>query len=710
MSPLRIETGSFHPLGATWDGRGTNFALFSQHATAVELCLFDEGGRETRVPVPWRSLHVWHVYVPGARPGQRYGFRVHGPFAPREGHRFNPNKLLVDPYARALEGRLDADAPIYAYPRDSPLGDLGFDDRDDAAGKPKGLVVDPAFDWGDDRPPRVPWRETVLYEAHVKGFTMRHPAVPPEHRGTFLGLASEAGLAHLESLGVTTVELMPVHERVDEPALTARGRTNYWGYNTLSYFAPDRRFATPEGSAMREFKWMVKRLHARGIEVVIDVVYNHTCEGGAGGPTISFRGIDNSIYYRLDPRDRRQYVDYSGCGNTLDAAHPQVLKLITDSLRYWVSEMHVDGFRFDLAPTLARGNDGDIDRVGAFFAVVHQDPVLSQAKLIAEPWDLGAGGYQVGDFPILWTEWNGRFRDTVRRFWRGERRVIGDLGYRLTGSSDLFGDDGRGPHASINFVTAHDGFTLRDLVTYEKKHNEANGEDNRDGLDDNASQSCGVEGETGNQRVIARRRSAARSILATLLLSQGVPMIEMGDELWRTQRGNNNPYCHDSDLTWVDWRLDDEGRAMLDVARALAAFRKRHAVFRRRDFLRGERIGQSAFKDITWLRPDGVEMTPEDWTEPEEAALAFRLDGSAFSAAHEDGEAVADASFVVLMNGERAVTPFLLSATAPGEVWRVVVDTRERPRVGEVYRPGERVDLDAGALLVLTSAVESAVT
>jgi glycogen operon protein len=707
MSPLRIEAGTFHPPGATWDGRGVNFALFSQHATGVELCLFDEGDREMRVNVPWRSLYVWHVYVPGLRPGQRYGWRVHGPFAPREGHRFNANKLLVDPYARALEGHLDFTAPVYAYPNDEGLGDLAFDDRDDAAGKPKTVVVDGAFDWGDDRPPRVPWHDTLLYELHVKGFTYRHPAIAPEQRGTFLGLASDAALAHLESLGVTTVELMPVHEHVDEPALSARGKTNYWGYNTLAYFAPDRRFATSTGDPTREFKSMVKRLHARGIEVVIDVVYNHTCEGGGGGPTVSFRGIDNRVYYRLDPRDRRHYVDYSGCGNTLDAAHPQVLKLVTDSLRYWVTEMHVDGFRFDLAPTLARGNDGDIERVGAFFAVVHQDPVLSQVKLIAEPWDLGAGGYRVGDFPILWTEWNGRFRDTVRRFWSGERRVIADLGYRLTGSSDLFGDDGRGPHASINFVTAHDGFTLRDLVSYERKHNEANGEDNRDGLDDNTSQNCGIEGETPNARVLARRRTLARSIVATLLLSQGVPMLEMGDELWRTQRGNNNPYCHDSELTWVDWRLDDEGRAMLQVVQALAAFRRRHVVFRRREFLRGERIAQSAFKDIVWLRSDGVEMAGPDWADPEEAAIAFRLDGAAFAGAQDDSEGHHDASFLVLMNGERAVTPFILCKTTSGEVWRIVVDTRERPRVGEAFRPAEHIDLDAGALLVLTSTTDT---
>jgi isoamylase len=702
LSPLSLEPGSFHPLGATWDGRGVNFALFAQHATGVHLCLFDDAGHETRVVVPWRTLHVWHVYIPGLAPGQRYGWRVQGPFAPQHGHRFNPNKLLVDPYARALDGKFDIDAPVYGYPRERFLDDLSFDDRDDAHGKPKGVVIDETFDWGDDRAPSVPWRDTVLYELHVKGLTRRHPLVPPELRGTFLGLASEATIAHFESLGVTTLELMPVQERLDEPALTARGMTNYWGYNTLSFFAPDRRFATAGGSPWLEFKQMVKKLHSHGIEVVLDVVYNHSCEGDAMGPTVSFRGIDNRVYYRLDPLRPRDYVDYSGCGNTLDATHPQVLKLVMDSLRYWVTEMKVDGFRFDLAPALARGESGDVDWVSAFFAVVHQDPVLSRTKLIAEPWDLGIGGYQVGSFPVLWSEWNGRFRDTVRRFWRGERKVVADLGYRLTGSSDLFGDDGRGPRASINLVTAHDGFTLRDLVSYEKKHNEANGERNRDGWDDNESQNCGVEGETIDPRVKARRRTLARSLMATLFLSQGVPMLEMGDELWRTQRGNNNPYCHDSELTWVDWGLDEDGHAMLEVAQALAAFRKRHLVFRRTQFFRGERLRGSRGKDISWLSPNGAEMARSDWEDPARAALAVRLDGEALEG--DGGEPLHDSSFLVLMNGERQETTFVLPSAVHGDSWRVVIDTRERSHVGDIELAGGNMVLDAGSLVVLTDA------
>jgi glycogen operon protein len=697
MSAPAIAMGSFERLGATWDGRGVNFALFSHHATAVDLCLFDDRDDETRIPVPWRSLHVWHVYIEGLGPGQRYGWRVHGPFAPKDGHRFNPNKLCVDPYARELAGAIDFRGPIYGYPRDRAVDDLLFDDRDDAHAKPKGVVIDDAFDWGDDRSPRVPWHDTVLYELHVRGLTRRHPAVPPELRGTYLGVASDAAIAHFESLGVTTIELMPVQEHVDEPLLIERGLTNYWGYNTLAFFAADRRFSTGTGPAAREFKQMVKRLHARGIEVVLDVVYNHTCEGDALGPTLSFRGIDNRAYYRLDPEKPRSYVDYSGCGNTLDAAHPQVLKLITDSLRYWVTEMHVDGFRFDLAPALARGNDGDIDRLGAFFAVIHQDPVLSRIKLIAEPWDLGSGGYFAGNFPVLWTEWNGRFRDTVRRFWHGDRKAVADLGYRLTGSSDLFGDDGRGPHASINFVIAHDGFTLRDLVSYESKHNESNGESNHDGWDPSDSQNCGVEGETTDLRVLARRRTLARSILATLLLSQGVPMIEMGDEMWRTQRGNNNPYCHDSELTWLDWRLDDDGRAMMDIARSLVSFRKSHLVFRRREFLRGEPAGASHRKDITWLLPSGAEMQGADWDKPAAAALAFLLDGSALSPPDAP-----DASFLVLMNGERTTTSFAMPPSLLGETWQVVVDTRDRSRVGEPVKPGESVLLDPGSLVVLS--------
>jgi glycogen operon protein len=698
-----IEPGSFHPLGSTWDGRGVNFALFSEHATAVDLCLFDGDGRETRIRVPWRSLYVWHLYVPGLRPGQRYGWRVHGPFAPREGHRFNPNKLLVDPYARALDGAIDLRGAVYGFPRDRGAADDVLDERDDAAAIPKAVVVDDRFDWGDDRHPRVPWHDTILYELHVKGFTRAHPGVPESLRGTYLGLGSDAAIEHLRSLGVTTVELMPVHEHLDEPAIAARGLTNYWGYSTLAFFAPDRRFATRGGDAVREFKEMVKRLHGAGIEVVLDVVYNHTCEGDELGPTLSFRGIDNLVYYRLAPGDLRDYLDYTGCGNTLAATHPQVLKLVTDSLRYWVTEMHVDGFRFDLAPALARDTGGDVDRIGAFFAVVHQDPVLSRIKLIAEPWDVGAGGYQVGNFPILWTEWNGRFRDSVRAFWRGDKRAIGDMGYRLTGSSDLFADDGRHPHASINLVTAHDGFTLRDLVSYARKHNEANGEQNRDGLDDNVSQNCGAEGETNDPRVRTARGTIARSLMATLFMSQGVPMLEMGDELWRTQRGNNNAYCHDSELAWVDWRLGPDERAMLEHVRALAALRMRHPAFRRHDFLQGAPVRNSRGKDITWLRPDGAEMTAKDWSDPMHAAIAFRLDGDAIDAAPAR-DAGHDDSFIVVMNGERYTLSFTAPPAALGSAWRVVVDTRECPRTGQGVGAGTALEVGPGSLVVLVEA------
>jgi isoamylase len=679
MTSVRTEPGSFHPLGASWDGQGVNFALFSEHATAVELCLFDEQGVETRVPVPWRSLYVWHAYVPGLKPGQRYGWRVHGPFAPREGHRFNPAKLLVDPYARALDGAFDARGPVYGFPRDRGAEDDVRDDRDDAASKPRCVVVDDAFAWDGDRFPHVPWRDMVLYEMHVKGFTQKHPGIPESLRGTYLGLGSDAAIAHLEALGVTTVELMPVHECLDETSLSDRGLHNYWGYSTLAFFAPDRRFATPGGDVVREFKEMVKRLHAAGIEVVLDVVYNHSCEGDEVGPTVSLRGIDNRVYYRLESEDRRYYLDYTGCGNTLDATHPQVLKLVTDSLRYWVNEMHVDGFRFDLAPSLARGTDGDIERLSAFFAVVHQDPVLSRIKLIAEPWDVGHDGYQVGNFPILWSEWNGRFRDTVRSFWRGDRRVIGDMGYRLTGSSDLFADDGRHPHASVNLITAHDGFTLRDLVSYAKKHNEPNGENNCDGLDENLSQNCGVEGETDDPQVLARRRTVARSLAATLFLSQGVPMIEMGDELWRTQRGNNNPYCHDSDLTWIDWRIGPEQRGMLEHFRALAALRERHPAFRRRDFLSGS--------DVTWLRPEGGTMTVDDWERPKKAAMAFRLEGG-----------TEDDTFVVLMNAE----PDPLTFALPTGSWRTVLGTGDGSPSGAVST--STVIVGASCLVVLVAA------
>ncbi len=702
MTAERIDSGVPDPLGATWDGRGVNFALFAEHATGATLCLFDAQGHERRIGVPSRTAHVWHVYVPGVGPGQRYGWRIHGPYDPREGHRYNPNKLLIDPYARSLSGAVDVRGPVYGYPRDRGQDDLVFDDRDDAHAVPKSLVVDDRFDWAGDRLPRVPWRDSVLYELHVKGFTKLHPHVPEELRGTYLGLASDAAIAHLTSLGVTTLELMPVHEHLDEPMVVERGMVNYWGYSTLSFFAPERRFATRGGDAIAEFKEMVKRLHAAGIEVLLDVVYNHACEGDELGPTVSLRGIDNAVYYRLKAHDARRYVDYSGCGNTLNAPHPEVIKLVCDSLRYWAREMHVDGFRFDLAPALARNPAGDFDPLAAFLSTVHQDPILSRVKLIAEPWDLGTAGYQVGNFPVLWSEWNGRYRDTTRAFWCGEPKVVADLGYRLTGSSDLFADDGRRPAASINFITTHDGFTLRDLVSYDRKHNEANGEDNRDGLDGNTSQNCGVEGETYDAQVLVKRRRLARSLMATLFVSQGVPMLVMGDEVWRTQRGNNNPYCHDSELTWVDWRLDHDQQAMLDFVRTLAAVRRAHPSLRRDDFLRGAPGPSGRTKDIVWLRPDGIEMTPEDWAAPEQAGLSFRLDGAAAtvtatepSAPHPRSEAL-----FVMMNGEKEPLAFALPEPALGERWKILIDTREAPRMGEVASAGALVELEPGSLVV----------
>jgi isoamylase len=697
MTVPRTEPGAIHPLGATWDGRGVNFALFSQHATAVELCLFDERRNETRIGVPRRTCHVWHAYVPGLMPGQRYGWRVHGPYAPRDGDRFNPNKVLVDPYARALDGAVNLQGPVYGYRRDRARDDLVFDERDDAAAMAKAVVVDDSFDWSGDRPPNIRRDDRVLYELHVKGFTKRHPLVPEAHRGTFLGVASDAAISHLKSLGITTLGMMPIYEHVDEPQVAARGMTNYWGYSTLAFFAPDRRFATPGGDAAREFKEMMKRLHAADIEVVLDVVYNHSCEGDEFGPTVSFRGIDNRVYYRLKADDPRRYIDYSGCGNTLNASHPQVIKLITDSLRYWALEMHVDGFRFDLAPALARRADGEFDPLAAFLSAVHQDPVLSQVKLIAEPWDLGGGGYQVGNFPVLWSEWNGRYRDTVRAFWRAEPKVIADLGYRLTGSSDLFADDGRQTDAGINFITTHDGFTLRDLVSYETKHNEANGEDNKDGLDANTSQNCGVEGETGDERVLSWRRTLARSLMTTLFVSQGVPMLAMGDELWRTQRGNNNPYCQDSELTWVDWRADDEPRAMLEFARMLARFRKDHPALRRIDFL--------GPKDVTWLRPDGVEMRVEDWAAPEQAAIAFRLRADAVEAAPPRAGVPADA-LLVMMNGEREAIEFAPPPPDSAGAWRIAIDTSPAPRVGDILRAGTLFELEPGALVICSRSTQ----
>ncbi|MDX6382359.1 MAG: isoamylase, partial [Rubrobacteraceae bacterium] len=606
-----VWPGESYPLGATWDGEGVNFALFSENAERVELCLFDPSGKREveRIEVREHTDQVWHCYLPYGRLGQLYGYRVHGPYDPHNGHRFNPNKLLLDPYARATHGSLDWSYDHFGY-KFRGEEDLEMSTMDNAAGMPKSKVVDTAFTWGEDRPPRTPWHDTSIYELHVKGFTQLHPDIPPALRGTYAGLASAPALEHLRKLGVTAVELMPVHFFVDDKHLVDRGLRNYWGYNSIGFFAPDIRYsATGE---IDEFKTMVKRLHSAGLEVILDVVYNHTAEGNHLGPTLSFRGIDNASYYRLVPDDKRYYMDYTGTGNTLNMMHPRVLQLIMDSLRYWIQEMHVDGFRFDLASALARELHA-VDRLGAFFDIIRQDPVISQVKLIAEPWDVGEGGYQVGNFPVGWTEWNGKYRDSVRAYWKGEGGLVGELAYRLTGSSDLYEHDGRSPHASINFVTAHDGFTLQDLVSYDEKHNEANGEDNNDGESHNISWNHGVEGPTNNWEIRRLRTRQKRNFMATLLLSQGVPMILMGDEMGRTQSGNNNAYCQDNEISWLHWELSQADRNFLQFVRRMIQMRKEHPVFRRRRFFQGRGIQGAGEKDITWLTPEGREMTDEEW-------------------------------------------------------------------------------------------------
>jgi len=708
---VTVRPGRHAPLGATYDGAGVNFAVFSENATAIELCLFDERGDETRVFLRDRTAHVFHGYVPGLRPGQRYGLRAHGSYDPDVGMRFNPNKLLVDPYARVLEGKVDYREPVFAYVG-SPNGKLAgstdladertADIRDSAPGVPRSVVVDERFDWEGDRPPAVPWEDTVLYEVHVKGMSMRHPKVPEAVRGTYLGLAHPAMIEHLKRLGVTTVELLPIHESMDEWSIAARGMSNYWGYATLGFFAPDQRFATPGGDPVREFKSMVKALHRAGIEVVLDVVYNHTGEGDQLGPTVCLRGLDNASYYRLRPDNRALYEDYTGCGNSLNMLHPQSLKLVMDSLRYWVTSMHVDGFRFDLASTLAR-EGGGVDKMSAFFDIIHQDPVLSNVKLIAEPWDLGHGGYQVGNFPVLWTEWNGRYRDTVRRFWRGEAGTVGEMGFRLTGSSDLYEDDGRHPYASINFVTAHDGFTLRDLVSYERKHNEANGEDNRDGWDDNSSWNCGVEGDTDDTEIRALRLRQQRNILTTLVLSQGVPMLTAGDELGKTQHGNNNAFVQDNAISWLDWELDDERSALLQFTREIIAFRGRHPVFRRGSFFTGAKVGGSELeKDLAWFTPAGREMTLLDWQKPKGAVIGLLLAGDALAWRDEMGEPVIDDSFLVLMNGSREVVDFVIPDIEWGIRWSSRIDTRlPAMHYDTEVEAGATLRLDANTVVVL---------
>jgi glycogen operon protein len=683
-----MRPGKAYPRGATFDGKGTNFALFSQHASAVTLCLFDDAGAETRVPLLDKSADVWHGYLPGVVPGQRYGYRVDGPFDPKGGHRYNPHKLVIDPYARGFAGRADVLGPL-AGSRLNVRGEEAMELTDTARIVPHSVVgTNEPFDWGHDPTHAVPWHKTVVYELHVKGFTQRNPGVPPELRGTYAGLACPAAIEHLSWLGVTTVELLPVHEMLPERAVVGRGLTNYWGYATLGFFAPDRRLASRPDDAEREFKGMVKALHAAGIEVVVDVVYNHTCEGGVDGPTVSLRGIDNAAYYRLKRGDFAAYEDFTGCGNTLNLHNPETLKLVTDSLRYWATEMHVDGFRFDLAPTLARA-DGGAFSSSSFFDVVHQDPVLSRTKLIAEPWDLGSGGYQAGNFPILWAEWNGRYRDAVRRFWLGDRRAVAEVATRITGSSDLYEDDGRHPHASVNFITAHDGFTLHDLVSYDRKHNEANGENNRDGTDDNVSSNCGVEGETEDVRVLTVRAQRVRGLLATLLLSQGTPMLLMGDEIGRTQRGNNNGYCQDNELSWMDWETTPETERLSTFVRDVLGIRKRHPAIERRRYFRGERVHGSELKDITWFRTDGQELGPKDWSAPESASLAMLIDGQAMDERDAFGKPVSDDLLCLVLNAEGRDVRYVLPAAVSRLAWDVALDTSPDVRPGGGVRGPE---------------------
>jgi isoamylase len=702
---VRTYPGAPYPLGASWDGAGVNFALFSESATAVEVCLFEgpEGHEEmARIPLTERTDQVWHAYLPKVRPGQRYGYRVHGPYDPASGHRFNPAKLLLDPYAKAIDGTIRWNDTLFGYQVGHPDADLSRDDRDSADVIPKSVVLDTRFRWGADRRLRIPWHETVIYEAHVKGLTMRHPEVAKELRGTYAGLAHPAILDYLRSLGVTAVELLPVHHVAADRPLVDRGLTNYWGYNSIGYFAPDVRYSSSGGLGQQvvEFKTMVRALHAAGVEVILDVVYNHTAEGNQLGPTLCFRGIDNAAYYRLVADDRRAYMDYTGCGNTLNMTHPRVLQLIMDSLRYWVQEMHVDGFRFDLAAALARELH-DVDRLGAFFDIIHQDPVLSQVKLIAEPWDLGEGGYQVGNFPPGWSEWNGKYRDTVRDYWRGAERTLGEFAYRFTGSPDLYEASGRRPYASINFVTAHDGFTLRDLVSYNEKHNEANGEDNRDGGNDNRSWNGGVEGPTDDPTVNALRARQQRNMLATLFISQGVPMLLGGDELGRTQGGNNNAYGQDNETSWYDWEHLDE--ALLAFTRRLIQFRKAHPVFRRRRWFQGRPIHGGGVSDIAWFTPDGAEMTDEHWQAGFAKSLAVFLNGRALRTPDARGRRVVDRSFCVLFNAHHEPLRFRLPPRRWGPRWRAVLDTREPVLKDDdtAYEAGAEVEVEARSLMVL---------
>ena len=701
---MGVWPGDPFPLGATWDGTGTNFALFSENAESVQLCLFDEQGGEERLDLTEVTAHIWHGYVEGVAPQQRYGFRVDGPRAPERGHRFNPNKLLIDPYAKAIEGDVEWGQEVFGYKWDDPTEDLSYSEADDAPRVPKSIVVDGSFYWGDEPRPRIPWHNTVIYETHVKGFTINHPGIPPELRGTYAGLAHPASIEHPHLLGITAIELQPVHHFLHQQHLVEKGLRNYWGYDSIGYFAPYSAYCSEgsQGQQVTEFKQMVKAMHEAGIEVILDVVYNHTGEGNHMGPTLSYKGIDNVSYYRLVDQSPRYYFDVTGTGNSLNVRHPQSLQLIMDSLRYWAEDMHVDGFRFDLAAALAR-QFYEVDRLSAFFDIIHQDPILSRLKLIAEPWDVGEGGYQVGNFPTLWSEWNGKYRDTVRDYWRGEDASLAEFAFRLTGSSDLYQDDGRRPTASINFITSHDGFTLNDLVSYNDKHNEANGEDNKDGESHNRSWNCGAEGETDDPEIRALRERQKRNFITTLALSQGVPMLLGGDEMGRTQQGNNNAYCQDSPISWFDWSLRDENIALLGFTRRVMDMRRRHPVFRRRRFFHGRDIHGSGVSDLGWFNPDGKEMTEDQWKQGFAKSIGIFLNGADIHEPDEHGERVVDDSFFLLFNAHHETMPFVLPAGQWGEAWGVIIDTND-PQLEEgsvAYKAGDEVPVESRSVVVL---------